>query len=51
MKPTKYIIIKKSVTGDIYTVNIDDDRQLSEHISACFSLTDEEIISVTRVVS
>jgi len=45
----KYIIVKQSNDGRVYTVHIDNDKQLGEHITACFKFTEESILSVTRI--
>jgi hypothetical protein len=45
----KYIIVKQSNNGRVYTVHIDSDKELAAHITACFELTDESVLSVTRI--
>lgn len=47
----KYIVIKQSADGRVYTCHIDTDKQLAAHISACFEHTEESILSVTRIKS
>lgn len=46
----KYIVVKRSAfDGQIYEVHLETDKELATHVSACFELTNEEIISVIRI--
>tara|TARA_R110002096_G_C14323115_1_gene700603 strand:+ start:482 stop:637 length:156 start_codon:yes stop_codon:yes gene_type:complete len=47
---TKYVILKKDKGGELFTVHIKGNKELADHISACFEFfTDCKIISVVLV--
>ena len=45
----KYQITKRSPNGNVYNVIVNSGKELSDHILACLTYTDEEILSVIRL--
>jgi len=45
-----YQITKRSPDGKTYIVTVHSDQGLTDHISACFEISDEEILCVLKIL-
>jgi len=46
---SEFMIIKRDADGSIYNVYVKDGIQLGEHISACYYVSDQEVLAVVKL--
>jgi len=45
----EFMIVKRDADGSIYNVYVKDGIQLGEHISACYYVSDDEVLAVVKL--
>jgi len=46
---SEFMIIKRDADGSIYNVYVQDGIQLGKHISACYYVSDDEVLAVVKL--